>query len=131
MSNKCLILRISVRKFVSKRIWNLQYIFESPESTDNFIFTVFWPEIFPKHNLVMFLLYWLSIWWLLWNFASFSWFLYVFWQFWEIDIAEKLGSPTLGFDFISYEETVKEVNTLKARKVSQRANIPEKLSKKM
>ena len=33
---------------------------------------------------------------------------------------EKLGNPTFGFDFTSYEETVKEVNNLKIRKVSQK-----------
>ena len=37
---------------------------------------------------------------------------------------EKLGNPTFGFDFTSYEETVKEVNNLKIRKVSQKKNIP-------
>ena len=38
----------------------------------NFIVTVFWGDIFLKHNLLMFLLFWLSIWWLLWNFSSIS-----------------------------------------------------------
>ena len=37
---------------------------------------------------------------------------------------EKLGNPTFGFDFTSYEETVKEVNNLKIRKVSQKTDIP-------
>ena len=32
---------------------------------------------------------------------------------------EKLGNLTFGFHFTSYEETVKEVNNLKIRKVSQ------------
>ena len=31
---------------------------------------------------------------------------------------ERLGNPTFGFDFTSYEQTVKEVNNLKIRKVS-------------
>ena len=31
---------------------------------------------------------------------------------------EKFGNPTFGFDFTSYEQTVKEVNNLKIRKVS-------------
>ena len=31
---------------------------------------------------------------------------------------EKLGNLTFGFNFNSYEETVKEVNNLKIRKVS-------------
>ena len=33
---------------------------------------------------------------------------------------EKLGKPTFGFDFNAYEETVKEVNNLKIRKVSKK-----------
>ena len=33
----------------------------------------------------------------------------------------KLGNPTFDFDFPSYKETVKEVNNLKSRKVSQKA----------
>ena len=37
---------------------------------------------------------------------------------------EKLGNLNFGFDFISYEETVKEVNNLKIRKISQKTNIP-------
>ena len=37
---------------------------------------------------------------------------------------EKLSNPTFGFDFTSYEETVKEVNNLKIRKVSQKTDIP-------
>ena len=36
---------------------------------------------------------------------------------------EKLGNPTFSFDFTWYEETVKEVNTLKIRKVSQKTDI--------
>ena len=32
---------------------------------------------------------------------------------------EKLGNPTFGFDFNSYEETGKEVKSLKSRKVSR------------
>ena len=36
---------------------------------------------------------------------------------------EKLGSPTFGFYFTSYEETVKEVNNLKIRKISQKIDI--------
>ena len=31
---------------------------------------------------------------------------------------EKLGNPKFGFDFTSYEETVKEVNNFKIRKIS-------------
>ena len=37
---------------------------------------------------------------------------------------EKLGNPTFRFDFTSYEETIKEVNNLKIRKVSQKTDIP-------
>ena len=37
---------------------------------------------------------------------------------------EKLGNPTFSFDSTSYEETVKEVNNLKIRKVSQKTDIP-------
>ena len=33
---------------------------------------------------------------------------------------EKLSNPTFGFDFTSYEQTVKKVNNLKIRKVSQK-----------
>ena len=33
---------------------------------------------------------------------------------------EKLGNPTFGCDFTTYEETVKEVNNLKIRKISQK-----------
>ena len=33
---------------------------------------------------------------------------------------EKLSNPTAGFDFTSYEETVKEMNNLRSRKVSQK-----------
>ena len=42
---------------------------------------------------------------------------------------EKLGNPTFGFDFTSYEETVKEVNNIKIRKVSQKTDIPVKIIK--
>ena len=35
---------------------------------------------------------------------------------------EKHGNPTFGFDFTSYEKTVKEVNHLKSRKVSQKTD---------
>ena len=42
---------------------------------------------------------------------------------------EKLGNLNFGFDFISYEETVKEVNNLKIRKVSQKRDIPVRIIK--
>ena len=42
---------------------------------------------------------------------------------------EKLGNTTFGFDFTSYEETVKEVNNLKIRKVSQKTDIPVRIIK--
>ena len=42
---------------------------------------------------------------------------------------EKLCNPTFGFDFIWYEETVKEVNNLKIRKVSQKTDIPMRIVK--
>ena len=42
---------------------------------------------------------------------------------------EKLGNPTTGFDFTSYEERVKEVINLKIRKVSQKTDIPVKIIK--
>ena len=42
---------------------------------------------------------------------------------------EKLRSPTFGFDFTSHEETVKEVNNLKIRKVSQKTDIPVRIIK--
>ena len=42
---------------------------------------------------------------------------------------ENLGNPTFGFDFTSYEETVKEVNNLKIRKVSQKADVSVKIIK--
>ena len=35
---------------------------------------VFWSEIFPRRNLLMSLLVWLSAWSLLWNFLLFPWF---------------------------------------------------------
>ena len=37
---------------------------------------------------------------------------------------DKRSNPTFGFNFTSYEETVKEVNNLKIRKVSQKTHIP-------
>ena len=43
---------------------------------------------------------------------------------------EKLDNPTFGFDFTSYEETVKQVNNLKRRKVSQKTDIPVKIFNK-
>ena len=42
---------------------------------------------------------------------------------------EKLGNPTFGFDFTSYEETLKEVNDLNIRKVSQKTDIPVRIIK--
>ena len=39
----------------------------------------------------------------------------------------KLGNPTFCFDFTSHEVTVKEVNNLKSRKVSQKPDIPVKV----
>ena len=42
---------------------------------------------------------------------------------------EKLGSTTSGFDFTSYEETVRVVNNLKIRKVSQKTDIPMRIIK--
>ena len=42
---------------------------------------------------------------------------------------EKLGNLISGFDFTSYEETVKEVNNLKSRRVSQKTDIPVKIGK--
>ena len=42
---------------------------------------------------------------------------------------ENLGNPTFGFDFTSYEKTVKEVNTLKIRKISQKTDIPVRIIK--
>ena len=39
----------------------------------------------------------------------------------------KLGNPTFCFDFILYEETVKEVNNLKSKNVSQKVDIPVKI----
>ena len=41
---------------------------------------------------------------------------------------EKLGNPTFSFDLTSYKETVKEVNNLKIRKVSQKTDIPVKIN---
>ena len=40
---------------------------------------------------------------------------------------KKLGNPSFGFDFTSYEETVKEVNNLKIKNVSQKTDIPVKI----
>ena len=45
------------------------------------------------------------------------------------DKMEKHSSPTFGFNFSSYEETVKKVNNLKSRKVSQKTDIPVKIGK--
>ena len=42
---------------------------------------------------------------------------------------EKLGNPSFGFEFTSYEEIVKEVNSLKIRKVSQKTDIPVRIIK--
>ena len=42
---------------------------------------------------------------------------------------EKLGNPTFGFDFTLYEETVKEVNNLNIRNISQKADITVKIIK--
>ena len=36
--------------------------FENPESTEGLILTVFWSEIFLRHNLLLSLLVWLSVW---------------------------------------------------------------------
>ena len=44
---------------------------------------------------------------------------------------EKLGNPTFGFDFTSYEETVKEVNNIKITKVSQKTDIPVRIIKEI
>ena len=42
---------------------------------------------------------------------------------------ERLGNPLIGFDFTSYEETVKEVNNLKIRKFYQKTDIPVRIIK--
>ena len=42
---------------------------------------------------------------------------------------EKLGNPSFSFEFTSYEEIVKEVNSLKIRKVSQKTDIPVRIIK--
>ena len=42
---------------------------------------------------------------------------------------EKIGNPTFGFDFTSYEKTVKELNNSKIRKVSQKTDIPARIIK--
>ena len=42
---------------------------------------------------------------------------------------EKLGNATFRIDFTSYEETIKEFNNLKIRKVSQKTDIPVKIIK--
>ena len=42
---------------------------------------------------------------------------------------EKLGNPKFDFYFNSYEETVKEVNNLKIKKVSQKTDISVKILK--
>ena len=49
--------------------------FENLESTESFILTVFWGEIFPRHDLLMSLLVWLCVWSLLWIFLLFLWLL--------------------------------------------------------
>ena len=41
-----------------------------------------------------------------------------------------LGKFTLSFSFISYDDTVKELNKLKSKKASQKTNIPIKIVKK-
>ena len=45
-----------------------------------------------------------------------------------IEKMEKLGKPTFGFDFTSYEKNVKEFNNLKV-KVSQKTDIPVRIIK--
>ena len=42
---------------------------------------------------------------------------------------EKGSNPAFGFDFTLCDETVKEVNNLKRRKISQKTNIPVKIVK--
>ena len=42
---------------------------------------------------------------------------------------EKLGNPSFSFEFTSYEEIVKEVNSLKIRKASQKVDIPVRIIK--
>ena len=42
---------------------------------------------------------------------------------------ERLGNPIFGFDYISYEKTVKEVRNLKIRKISQKSDIPVRIIK--
>ena len=42
---------------------------------------------------------------------------------------EKTGNPLFGFGFTLYEEIVKEVNSLKIKKVSQKADIPVRIVK--
>ena len=32
-----------------------------PGTTESFILTIFWSEIFPRHNLLMYFLVWLSV----------------------------------------------------------------------
>ena len=44
---------------------------------------------------------------------------------------EKLGNATFGFDFTSYEETAKKVNSLKIRKIFQKTDIPVKIVKEI
>ena len=55
-------------------IFLLQSTFKIPESIENFILTVLWSDIFPKHKLLNSLVVWLSVWSLLWNCPSFLWF---------------------------------------------------------
>ena len=42
---------------------------------------------------------------------------------------EKLGNPSFIFEFTSYEEIIKEVNSLKIRKASQKVDIPVRIIK--
>ena len=42
---------------------------------------------------------------------------------------EKLFNPTFGLDFTLHEETVKDANNFKSRKVSQKTDIPLKIVK--
>ena len=43
----------------------------------------------------------------------------------------KLGNCTFSFNFISHDDTVKELNRLKSKKDSQKTDIPTKIVKKM
>ena len=42
---------------------------------------------------------------------------------------EKLSNPAFGFDFTSYDGTVKEINNVKIKKVSQKTDIPFRIIK--